>query len=100
MHAHDVFGKHAPQVQLVIHLVHALAQREPPICLIPSPERHHPKRSHPRCHPLPQATNFGMIADTASCRSTDDPMLFTNAAPLGISGVKRTAQLSPLGLWR
>ena len=46
------------------------------------------------------ATNFGFNPDTAACTSADYPMVFTAAAPLGASGIKATASLASLGLYR
>jgi hypothetical protein len=45
-------------------------------------------------------TNVGVNVDVTACSSADTPMRFTAAMPLGASGVKRTAPLSSLGLWR
>ena len=46
------------------------------------------------------ATNFGFNPDTAACTSADYPMVFTAATPLGASGIKATASLASLGLYR
>ena len=45
-------------------------------------------------------TNVGFNPDVSACTAADVPMLFTAAAPLGISGVKSSAVLSSDGLYR
>jgi hypothetical protein len=44
-------------------------------------------------------TQMGLNPDYDACSANDLPMKFTEAMPLGVSGVKRDAPLSTGGIW-